>query len=119
MAAFEYGFMKPRDLGEPVEQHELKPGTVYYFVNGMNYFQKKVYSNEGGKLIVADRDGQRSPVVMIPTQIFKVKNIARKNLYTSANLHNARTASAASAASAAAAKKGGRRTKRRRSSRRN
>jgi hypothetical protein len=113
-----YGFMKPPDLGEPIEPHKLEPGTVYYFFDGMHYYQKKVYSNEGGMLVVTDRDGQSSPAVMNPTGIFKIKNIARKNLYTSANLHNARTASAA------AAKKGGRRTKhrkpkRRRSSRRN
>jgi hypothetical protein len=107
-----YGFMKPRDLGEPIEQHELIPGTVYYFFDGMHYFQQKVYSNERGILYVTDRDSQSSPAVMIPIQIFKVKNIARKNLYTGANLHNARTASAA------AAKKGGRRTKHRKQKRR-
>lgn len=106
--------MKPSDLGEPIEPHKLEPGTVYYFFDGMHYYQRKVYSNEGGIVYVTDREGLNSPTVMNPTQIFKIKNIVRKNLYMSDRLQQARMNSATRP-------KGGRRTKhrKRRSSRRN
>lgn len=104
-----YGFMKPSDLGEPIEPHKLEPGTVYYFFDGMHYYQKKVYSNERGILYVTDREGLTT--VMNPTQIFKIKNIVRKNLYTGDRLHQARMNSATRP-------KGGRRTIRRKQNRR-